>query len=312
MKRVGVLGTLVWDRIWHPAASAAEPREQWGGIAYSLSAFSACCPPGWEVVPILKVGSDLAAEAGTFLESLPRVMHRDSVRVVSEPNNRVELRYVDEANRTERLTGDVPRWSWEELKPLLYDLDALYVNFISGFELELPDARALRAGFRGPIYADLHSLFLGPPTGGPREPRPLPGGETWLGCFDVVQLNEDELRLLAGGVTNLQQAAVEAVRAGPRLLLATLGAEGALVASRDGSGDPTRTLRVPTSHVRTGDPTGCGDVWGSACFAGLLEGLGVEEAVSRAHRLAARKVSSAGTAHLCSELRAALEEATPS
>ena len=57
---------------------------------------------------------------------------------------------------------------------MVRDLDALYVNFISGFELCLGTAQALRQGFRGPIYADLHSLFLGMQHDGIRVLQPLP------------------------------------------------------------------------------------------------------------------------------------------
>ena len=56
------------------------------------------------------------------------------------------------------LTGGVPGWSWLGLKPLLDDarLDALYINFLSGWELDLETAQLIRQHFRGPIYCDLH------------------------------------------------------------------------------------------------------------------------------------------------------------
>jgi hypothetical protein len=124
--------------------------QEWGGIAYALSALAASLPEGWEVVPIIKVGRDLAENAFRFLRQLPRLDCEAGVRVVPEPNNRVELRYLDEARRTERLSGGVPPWQWPELVPLLWGCDALYVNFISGFEMELDTAGALRDAYAGP------------------------------------------------------------------------------------------------------------------------------------------------------------------
>jgi 7,8-dihydro-6-hydroxymethylpterin-pyrophosphokinase len=43
-RRVGVIGTFVWDRIHGRDAQLPhrEPVEEWGGIAYALSAFDAC------------------------------------------------------------------------------------------------------------------------------------------------------------------------------------------------------------------------------------------------------------------------------
>ncbi len=72
------------------------------------------------------------------------------------------------------MQGGVPGWTWPELGPLVADLDALYINFISGFEMCLGTAQALRRGFAGPIYADLHSLFLGMQRDGVRSLQPLP------------------------------------------------------------------------------------------------------------------------------------------
>jgi len=81
----------------------------------------------------------------------------------------------------------------KELGPLVADLDALYVNFISGFELDLPTAQLLRRGFPGAMYADFHSLFLGKLPDGTRVLQPLADPAAWFACFDVVQLNDEEL-----------------------------------------------------------------------------------------------------------------------
>src|SRR5690606_36588495 len=74
-------------------------------------------------------------------------------------------------------------------------IDALYINFLSGNEMGVDIAEKI-SGLDIPVFADLHSLFLGPPGDGPRARRRLPDWERWLGCFDAVQLNENELGLL--------------------------------------------------------------------------------------------------------------------
>ena len=66
---------------------------------------------------------------------------------------------------------------------MVRDLDALYVNFISGFEMSLGTAEALRRGFSGPIYVDLHSLFLGMGADGDARAASV------AGCPDVVFLS---------------------------------------------------------------------------------------------------------------------------
>ncbi|NOT08762.1 MAG: hypothetical protein HOP28_11215, partial [Gemmatimonadales bacterium] len=68
MPRVGVLGSLVWDEI-HGRDPSTPVVEEWGGIAYALAGLDAHLPAGWEIVPLVKVGSDLAEEANAFLGS---------------------------------------------------------------------------------------------------------------------------------------------------------------------------------------------------------------------------------------------------
>ena len=319
--RLGILGTFVWDTIW-TLADVREGRAftSWGGVAYALAAASAARPEGWEVVPVVKVGADLAEEARGFVRGLPGVDGDSGWVVVPEPNNRVELRYTDDARRGERLTGGVQAWEWEELAPRVEGLDALYVNFLSGFEMGLETAEALRGGFDGPIYADLHSLFLGCPGAGVRQMRSLPEWERWVRCFDAVQVNEEELRMLLGGgaCVDAVDGAARVAAEGPRLVLVTRGAEGATYARspdlpdhplrwRESSHDgipPARATIPPAARITGGDPTGAGDVWGATLFCRLLAGTSLDAAIEDAHAAAARKLTHRGATGLLPHLSA--------
>ncbi|MEX0912652.1 MAG: carbohydrate kinase family protein, partial [Gemmatimonadota bacterium] len=249
------------------------------------------------VVPIARLGADLADSALRFVGSLPNVAALDGLEIRPEPNNRVELRYHDGSERTERLSGGVAPWTPDALLPQIDGLDALYINFITGYEFELAGAMALRAASPLPIYADLHSLFLGAPGEGPRPPRRLPRWDDWARCFDLVQLNEAEAGLL--GLPRSEPAAILNALPGPRpsVALVTRGGRGASYAQRrdhapgdrypaspEGErGEPLAGEMALEGGRLGGDPTGCGDVWGSVLFAGLLEGRALEDAVRRAH-----------------------------
>jgi sugar/nucleoside kinase (ribokinase family) len=50
--------------------------------------------------------------------------------------------------------------------------------------------------------------------------------------------------------------------------------------------------------VRTGDPTGCGDVWGATLFCRLLARADLEPAMQDANRFAARNVEHRGATGL--------------
>jgi hypothetical protein len=334
MPKVGIVGSLVWDLIYG-RDPLAPPVEEWGGIAYALAGLDASLPVDWEIVPLIKVGRDLSREAQQLLNSLTRLAPGARCVEVTAPNNRVVLHYQSSERRCERMAGGVPGWTWAELGPMVGDLDAVYVNFISGFELCLGTAQALRHGFRGPLYADFHSLFLGMQQDGMRVLQPLANAADWFGCFDFVQLNEDEMRQLSPDPLSLSAQALDA---GVSLLAVTLGPKGVAYVAAPGfdglvqqgsrAAGPqrhtsvnliestlprrpaaplsVRSALIPAPSVDTIDPTGCGDVFGAAAFASLLSGSSVEDALRHATSLAARNAGFRGATGLASHLRGEL------
>jgi hypothetical protein len=317
-RTLGVVGTLVWDTI-HRRDGREETTEEWGGIGYTLQALSVALPEGWEVLPLRKVGRDLSEGAFRYLREIPRVRVDAGVKVVPEPNNRVELRYQGLHRQAERLSGGVPPWEAAELSPLAGLCDALYVNFITGFEMELQTAQSLRMAFRGPIYADLHSLFLGVGRLGDRIPRVLPDWAEWLHSFDAVQMNEDEFELLGKAHGDPWALASGVVGPDLKLIAVTLGGKGAAyIAGAGFSPDPfawgevrkriatpgtPRSGKVGTDGMlEGGDPTGCGDVWGATFFGRLLSGESLEKSMAAANLAAGMNLRFRGARGLAAHL----------
>jgi len=309
---------MIWDTIVGRDPAEA-PFEEWGGISYALAALDAALPPGWSVVPIVKVGSDLAPRAHAFLRTLAVTREARFVEVPA-PNPRVRLDYRDAHRRCEGLRGGVPPWTWAELGPMVLDLDALYVNFITGFECDLATAQALRRAYRRPLYGDIHSLALGIRADGIRHLRPVEEPLAWLSCFDVAQVNEDEMSQLGDAPLAL---AARAVERGVRAVCVTLGPRGAVYvaapgfdglapggAAVPGAGTQVaRTARLEADEPPVeGDPTGCGDVFGATLFARLLAGEALEPAIRQANRMARRNVLHRGATGLQAHLRGALAQ----
>jgi hypothetical protein len=318
-KRVGVMGSFVWDVI-HGRDPRDAAVEEWGGITYALGALDAALPADWEFVPILKVGSDLAHSARQFVAALDRAAPDAAPIAVPQPNNRVVLHYLSDERRCERLSGGVPPWTWLGLKPLLNNLDALYINLISGFELDLETAQLIRQHFRGPIYCDLHSLLLAVQPDGMRTLQPLPNPAAWMRCFDFVQVNEDEMSMMASDPMAL---AAIALAEGVSSIAITLGSRGVVYFAAPGFERITdiershlasppgaiRTALVPAKprrHPGPGDPIGCGDVWGATYFSRLLAGDKLDAAIDRALEAAARNVDHRGASGLADYLRGEL------
>lgn len=304
----------MWDTI-HRRDIRDAPIEEWGGIGYSLEGLASALPSDWQVRPILKVGRDLEEAARRYLRSIPRIHDLASVRTVDAPNNRVELDYVDGHRRTEHLSGGVPPWEPEELREAAAGCDALFVNFISGFEMRLDGAAVLRDAVRGPVWADLHSLFLGVGEAGRRVPQLLEHAGEWLRAFDAVQMNRDEFELLAQPGGDPWALAARVVGRDLGLVVVTLGPEGAACV-RDaelpddpfrwpgrwsglGAAAPAVTERIEAvADAGAGDPTGCGDVWGATTFARVLAGDSIERAMATGNRMAARNLTHRGAVGL--------------
>lgn len=321
VKRLGVIGSFVWDII-HGRDPRVVPVEEWGGITYALSALDAALPNDWQIVPLAKVGSDVYARSREFLRTLRRVAPDAEPIEVPQQNNRVELRYLSDERRSEVLTGGVPPWTWLGLKPLLRDLDALYINLISGFELDLETAQLIRQHFAGPIYCDLHSVVLAVQPDGLRSLQPMPNATPWMACFDFVQMNEDEMSMMAHDPMEL---AAMALSQHVSALVVTLGARGAVYVSAPGfdrlsdlkqRGAGTSVLgAVRSSLVASeradvkgsgGDPTGCGDVFGATLFSRLLAGDTFAIALQCAVKAAAKNVEYRGARGLAHHLRGEL------
>ena len=128
MPRLGVVGSLVWDEI-HGRDPLSPPVEEWGGIAYALAGLDAALPEDWEIVPLIKVGRDLAGPAGEFLRSLRRLT----------PGGRcVEVPVIEgAATANSTVTATTGTWNQE-------GLEFSYQWFLDGEPLKKADGERLR------------------------------------------------------------------------------------------------------------------------------------------------------------------------
>jgi sugar/nucleoside kinase (ribokinase family) len=179
-----------------------------------------------------------------------------------------------------------------------------------------------------PIYCDLHMLMWAVQSDGRRSLRVLPDIASWCGCFDILQMNEEEMSMLAPDSLALSATAMAA---GTSCLCVTLGRQGVVyvaapgfewlddrpergglaTGSRGGAGNfgAVRTALVPAALANVegdGDPTGCGDVWGATYFSRLLAGDMLTDAIIAANRAAARNVEHRGASGLAQHLRGEL------
>ncbi|MER5770385.1 ribokinase [Streptomyces sp. NPDC001985] len=152
-------------------------------------------------------------------------------------------------------------------------------------------ARVVSVQLEIPLATVAETVRALPPGGrlvlNPSPPAELPA-EVLAAC-DPLIVNEHEARFLLGEEAGDDPAgwARALLARGPRSVVVTLGAEGALVAEGDGD----TAVRVPSPRVRAVDTTGAGD----AFTAALAWRLGLGEELAAAAAYAARVGAAAVT-----------------
>ena len=151
-------------------------------------------------------------------------------------------------------------------------------------QLEIPLETTLEA-FRVAKAAEVRTIL------NPAPAAPLP--DELLGLCDLCVPNEPETEALTGRSVTTMEEAVAAGRVllerGPRAVIITLGARGALVL------DGEESRHIPSVPVDAVDPTGAGDAFIGSLAVFLAEGASLVEAVSRANAVAAFSVTRIGT-----------------
>jgi ribokinase len=118
-------------------------------------------------------------------------------------------------------------------------------------------------------------------------PKEVP--DSLLHRCDPLVVNEHEAHfLLAEDVREPEESAERLLGLGPRSVVVTLGAAGAVLAA-DGS-----TRRFPAPQVEAADTTGAGDAFVGALAAKLAEGVPLEEAIPYAVLAGAAAVTREG------------------
>ncbi|MFF4542894.1 ribokinase [Streptomyces sp. NPDC001435] len=123
----------------------------------------------------------------------------------------------------------------------------------------------------------------------PSPPRPLPA-EVLAACNPLI-VNEHEAKVVLGDACVSEKPEDWArllLAKGPRSVVVTLGAEGALVADAQG------VARVPSVKVAAVDTTGAGDAFTAALAWRLGTGASLTEAAAYAARVGAAAVTKRG------------------
>lgn len=305
--KIAVIGSIVQDTIY-PYNGAKT--ESLGGIYYTLSFLTNLFHKKNEIYPICNIGYDLYPHIHRILKRFKNVK-TEGIYKVDQKSNKVILKYVDAEKREEYAWDIAPPLTLEQLRPF-FKCDVLLINFISGFELELETLEKIRHEYNSLIYMDFHSLASGIAEDGRRVPRAPKNWQKWIPMTDILQMNEEEARTLAGRnlieMGDLIKFGKSLLSYGIKAFNLTLGSRGSLLLCWKDKKVVVEKLH-PLPLEKVVDATGCGDAFAagfickywqtrdfllSAKFANLVAGincilLGTEEVTKITEFIAANE-----------------------
>ncbi len=293
-----VLGHLVLDEIHSYDGKVYHSP---GGITFPLRTFAALRGEDDCVRPVFPYGPDA-------VDALERMRSEDALDFsrcweVEQPTTRVRLFHESPAQYNTQLVSSLGPIPFERFAEELGQAQLVYLNMMTGQDILLEDAAALRGDGRL-VYIDLHMIAYRVHRDGRREPTASPRWKEWVRAADVAQCNAREFDALTGcdahdtaagdarGQT-LSHACIQELFAESELtaFVLTRGESGADIYRPDGS-----CLHVPAvPPARLVDPTGCGDAFGSTLARGIAAGEDMEIAAARAARAASWVVSLPGS-----------------
>jgi len=286
--RIAVVGsanidlTTFTDRFPQPGETIFAPRFDlgFGGKGANQAVAARLC--GAEVFIVARVGSDLFGPA-TIENFRKQGIDPTHVKQVVGLSSGVAPIFVEPSGQNRIL---VVKGANDALKPA--DVDAA--------ALTLKSADCIVLQFEIPLETVYYTIAFARKHGVRCIVNPAPAQPVDLAAFkelDYFVPNESEAEAITGlPVKNPEQAkmcAEKLIAAGIRGIIITLGANGSLLAGRDGS------EHLPPYTVKSVDSTGAGDAFIGSFAVFLSEGVPEREAVRRANLYAALSTTGVGT-----------------
>jgi sugar/nucleoside kinase (ribokinase family) len=299
--KITVVGTINRDTIIFPSGKRIE---SFGGILYNLSALSGLGGIGVEIFPVCNLGYDAFDQVIDNLTNYDNV-RLDGIKRVRHKNNHAYLQIDRQNQREEILHHRVPVLRFGQIKPFL-DSDAILINFISGYDIQLDSLRKIKEKATGIIFLDVHSFTLGINKNGKRYLRTPRFWREYVRQADLVQTNLPELNVLAGrdltSQGEIKDFGKSILDLGPKALLLTLADDGSLMILKEK--DTCKLKRQVGIKVRAlKDTTGCGDVFSAGFLVHYLHNSSLIKALNFANRVAAEKCRISGVEEVSRLLR---------
>jgi len=276
-----VIGTIVRDIIRSFDGRTSRSN---GGLCYTINSLLSIAEKDDRIVPVSFAGRDFYEEITDYYKGYEQIV-TDGLVLCDQLNNTVELDYINPAERQEKSLHPFPSLPFTAVENFL-DADAVIINMISGWDLELPVLKNIRDKFPGVISIDLHSLNMGRQNNGLRYFRPVSKIESWMEYADIVQANAKEFENIGGNLKQPQIFLSQSCFKDGNIFNLTLGSEGSSSYYYN-KNELQQYNALPVENLQINDPTGCGDVYLAGFLYNYIKTKNLQGAADNANRIAA-------------------------
>jgi len=257
--KILVIGHSVVDKIITSNGTVTKP----GGIFYTASALNS-----------IKLKSDelfLCTYSTNRYEKLfdpvfsefnqKFIFDKDEIPVV-------ELKHGRSGERKELYKNIIGELPVEKIP--LKKFDAVLINMITGFDINIRQLELIRKNIIGLIYFDVHTFSRGIDQNMNRKFRVIPDFEKWAKCLDIIQANENEMKFVLP-FQNENENIQKLFSLGIKQVIVTRGEKGASVFLN--GEDEIYEQAIETKAI---NKVGCGDVFGAVYFYNYIRNKKIE------------------------------------
>jgi len=247
-----IIGQSVVDRISYKGNEELKP----GGVFYSTIALRYLAEQNDE---IFLCTSMCRKDEYLFKDIYEKV----NIKYVQYVDNipTVKLTVYDDKERDEKYSNITQNL----ILPMdvLSNFNGIFINMVTGFDINLKQMEEIRKEFNGLIYFDVHTFSRGVGDDMRRNFRRIEGFDKWAKNIDILQVNEEEIQTISDEKNEIDIVR-EMFSNGIKILIVTKAEHGARAYFIEGN--EIKSVFVSAVKVKVINKVGCGDVFGAVFF----------------------------------------------
>ena len=247
-----IIGHSVVDRIDYKGNEELKP----GGIFYSTLALRCLAEQDDEIV----LCTSMSKKDEYLFKDIYEMVGKDYVQYIDDIPT-VKLVIYDDKERDETYCSIAQNLTlpMNDLKKF----NGIFINMITGYDINLNQLEAVREEFKGVIYFDVHTFSRGLSDDMKRKFRQIPDFNRWAENIDILQVNEEEIQSLSD-----KNKEIDIVREmfsyGIKILIVTKDERGVRVYFVEQN--EIKSVFISAIKVKVQNRIGCGDVFGAVFF----------------------------------------------